>query len=107
MQTTLGMPVVEPELQGQCTGLEAELLRHLSLQPVAEPGGMGPPNITAKNILSTSASLKALPKRIYENLMNTIEALPTDQIVCCIKMEVLPLLKQLPEMKNEMLRAIS
>jgi hypothetical protein len=39
--------------------------------------------------------------------MNTIEALPIDQIVCCIKLELWPLLKQLPEMKNEMLRAIS
>ena len=58
-------------------------------------------------ILSTAASLKTLSERTYENLVNTVEALPIDQIVCCIKLELLPLLKQLPEMKNEMLRAIS
>jgi len=65
--------------------------------------------LSSKNIyiLSTAASLKVLPERTYENLVNTIEALPIDQIVCCIKLELLPLLKQLPEMKNETLRAIS
>jgi len=58
-------------------------------------------------ILSTAASLKTLSERTYENLVNTVEALPIDQIVYCIKFELLPLLKQLPEMKKEMLQAIA
>ena len=58
-------------------------------------------------ILSTAASLKTLSERTYENLVNTVEALPIDQIVSCIKFELLPLLKQLPEMKEEMLQAIA
>ena len=58
-------------------------------------------------ILSTAASLKTLSERTYENLVNTVEALPIDQIVSCIKFELLPLLKQLPEMKKEMLQAIA
>lgn len=52
-------------------------------------------------IMSTAFSLKAFLKMTHENLVNTIETLPVDQIVFCIKLELngvcLTLLKQLPQ----------